>query len=97
MSESNVVYKIRNKDGLYSTGGSSPSFTKNGKVWNSKSALNNHIRMLIDYASSWNEKSKSIDVYKDCELITIFISKVEVETCSLEDLINDIRNIRDKK
>lgn len=28
-----IVYKIRNKDGLFASGGKRPNWTKNGKVW----------------------------------------------------------------
>ena len=42
-----IVYKIRRKaDGMFSTGGSSPSFTKNGKIWKQKGHLTNHLNQL---------------------------------------------------
>lgn len=46
------VYKIKNKDGRFSRGGYQIDFTKNGKTWNIKGALNNHISQiagLFDY------------------------------------------------
>jgi len=44
---SDVVYRIKNKDGLYSTGGLKPKFVrKNGKVWLSLTALKSHLRQF---------------------------------------------------
>lgn len=43
-SETYKVWKIRRKsDGLFSTGGTWPSFTKKGKEWKTLSALSSHI------------------------------------------------------
>lgn len=40
MNNNMIYYKIRRKsDGLYSTGGMTPSFTKQGKVWHTKGGL----------------------------------------------------------
>ena len=39
-----VVYKIRNKEGLYSTGGQNPRFVKGGKVWNTLGHIKQHLR-----------------------------------------------------
>lgn len=40
------VYKIRNAQGLFSSGGMHPQFSKKGKVWTTKSALSNHISLV---------------------------------------------------
>lgn len=40
------VWKIRNKDGLWSNGGSVPSFSKRGKVWNNLGHLKNHLNSM---------------------------------------------------
>lgn len=45
------VYKIRNKDGLFSTGTSSPRWTKEGKTWTSLGKLKNHLNLFI---TEWN-------------------------------------------
>lgn len=43
------VYKIRNKtSGLFSTGGSSPGFTKVGKTWSTIGYLKSHLTMWAD-------------------------------------------------
>jgi hypothetical protein len=44
-----LAYKIRRKgDGLFSSGGSVPLFSKTGKTWTSKNALANHLRLVWD-------------------------------------------------
>ena len=40
------VYKIKNKNGLYSSGGTSPRFVKDGKCWGSIRQLKNHLRQF---------------------------------------------------
>jgi hypothetical protein len=55
-----TVYKIRNKQGKYSTGGSYPRFTKAGKVWTSLGALKQHLDLVT-----------TPRVYKDCELVEL--------------------------
>lgn len=53
-----VVYKIKNKDGLYSTGGTTPKFVKDGKVWSKLSHLKNHLR-------SFKPKPRKVKFYND--------------------------------
>lgn len=53
-------YKIQNKEGKFSTGGLFPKWTKMGKTWNSKAALNSHFALLRDGKGRWP--------YHDCEL-----------------------------
>jgi len=51
------LYMIRRRaDGLYSTGGSWPGFTNNGKMWSSMKALNTHLSQVYsgDY---WNKQA----------------------------------------
>lgn len=54
----NKVYKIRNKEGLFSIGGMEPIFTTRGKAWGAKCDIYNHFSILV---------KKSI--YKDCILM----------------------------
>jgi hypothetical protein len=64
-------YKIRRKsDGLFSTGGSSPRFTKTGKSWSNRGNLDRHLGMLLQ-----NRNIGALPAYKDCEVIT-FITEV---------------------
>jgi hypothetical protein len=40
------VYKIRNSEGLHSTGGISMRWMKNGKTWVALQHINSHINMV---------------------------------------------------
>ena len=65
-------YKIRRKsDGLFSTGGSSPRFSKQGKSWSSRGNLDRHLGMLLQYP----DRHWGLPQYEDCEVIT-FITEV---------------------
>lgn len=44
----NATYKIRRiSDGLFSSGGTAPYFTKQGKSWTSEGALKNHLNQFF--------------------------------------------------
>lgn len=43
------VYRIRNGKGLWSNGGSTPTFSSRGKAWVSLGALKSHIRQLAEH------------------------------------------------
>lgn len=65
-----VVYKIRRKsDGLFSTGGSVPSWTENGKTWNTRGALSNHMAQLRD--PYYSRTRRIDDIYGDAEVVVI--------------------------
>lgn len=80
-----TIYKIKRlSDGKYSTGGSRPSFTTNGKAWTNIGHLKNHLNLVIEsnyeyHVSGYfvveykNRKmawplNYALDVYKDCEI-----------------------------
>lgn len=44
------AFKIKNKDGLFSTGGYTPRWTKRGKTWGSFQAIKLHLRLFCDYS-----------------------------------------------
>lgn len=72
------IYQIRRKiDGLFSTGGSYPSFRKSGKKWLTRSALSNHLAILDDGLKS--------RCYKDCEIVRIEILETEVSTIDVSN------------
>jgi len=55
------IYMIRRpRDGLYSTGGAYPYFSKFGKVWTRKHLLRAHLRIVADPT-----------VYNDCAVVTM--------------------------
>jgi len=68
------IYKIRNKEGKYSTGGFKPRWSREGRVW-TKRSLHLYLNMLKKevYSSniSWTE------FYKDCELVELSETKSE--------------------
>ena len=89
MADKKFVYMIRRKsDGLYSAGGTTPIFTKNGKTWSSIGALKNHLNQAIirDYGyKPWkndnNKKSvyiyRDFETYADCEIVAFEIVTTE--------------------
>lgn len=40
------IYKIENKDGMFSTGTMHPRWTKKGKIWQSLGAVKRHLRQF---------------------------------------------------
>lgn len=58
-----ILYQIQNSKGLYSTGGYTPRFSRNGKVWVGKAAMAGHLAVM---------PSK---VYDDCIIIEIDCTK----------------------
>ena len=49
------IYMIRRRhDGLYSTGGSWPNFTHNGKMWGSMGSLNAHLTNIYS-GNGWEK------------------------------------------
>lgn len=86
------VYKIRRKsDGLFSSGGSSPNFTKTGKVWRDRRALNLHLNMLLQYPHS----DRGITQYKDCEVITLVTEVTDYE--DIGKYIGVVKERRDER
>lgn len=49
------IYKLRNKDGLFSSGGSSPVFTEKGKMWHGIGHVKLHLNSLLKY--EWRYKT----------------------------------------
>ena len=78
------VYKIRDENGLYSTGGTSPEFNKNGKTWNNIGHVKNHLRQFFDRTSYRRNRS---ELYDNAEIIAIEISETEVEKQPVQDMI----------
>ncbi len=81
-----IIYRIRNKEtGLYSLGGSYPSFSKKGKIWKSKANLTNH----------FSHVNKSYYIrYNNCEIISFEVSEIEN---GKEDVSIYLQKIRDKE
>lgn len=63
------VYKIRNKDGLFSSGGMRPNWVKQGKIWQQLGHVHSHIQQLTsNYTPA--------DVYKDAEVVEAEITEI---------------------
>ena len=67
------IYKIRRRsDGLFSGGGTYPTFSKKGKVWTARGHVTSHLSQF-----SGGSKNR---YYKDCEVVCIVIQEVDADT-----------------
>lgn len=79
----NLIYKIRRKsDGLFSTGGNCPKFTKVGKTWKAIGHVKNHLGALrngngLPYYADDLVRPTAVagvvifnNIYEDCELVS---------------------------
>ena len=85
-----IVYMIQRKsDGLFSKGGTSPQFNKNGKIWGNIGHLKLHLNLFIDYKGERTQWSR--DVYKGCHIVQFEQVMIASGTAklSLDDFIND--------
>jgi|TARA_R110000751_G_scaffold43088_1_gene99679 hypothetical protein len=79
------IYKVRNKDtGLYSAGGTHPSFTSTGKTYSSTGTVRSHIRQfssmverLEEYRSRFQKNLRSYDNHK-LKYAQDFLNSVEI-------------------
>ena len=86
------VYKIRRKtDGLYSVGGSHPSFSKNGKIWKQRNHLSSHMNLLTQ---QWGVGKH---IYDNCELVTYEVVEKEVDSISLLDYLQEREELREAR
>jgi len=82
MTDRVFVYAIRRRsDGLFSTGGSSPKFTKKGKRWSTIGHVKAHLSMFVGFGYD------NSSVYAGCELVAFEISTVETEKIAMEQLM----------
>jgi hypothetical protein len=82
MSQTETIFKIRNKaDGLFSSGGMDPSWSKKGKRWRGIGPLKNHLNLI---------KRR---VYAGCEVVEIEVTFKETSNY----LVADLLDARDKK
>ena len=76
-----LVYKIKStKTGLFSKGGSTPSFSKTGKVWTNIGHVRNHINVLDNHGHR---------IYREqeVELVTYEIAESIVDVTTLDELL----------
>lgn len=87
------LYKIRNKEGLFSTGGMCPYFNKTGKTWAGIGPLKNHLNCVEEGVNySWRAKrdkySEVFIAYEGCDIVEFEIVMNEKSKVSIEDFIN---------
>lgn len=67
-----IIYKIRNKNGEFSTGGSRPSFSKaGGKSWNRLQDVKTHLS-YVHGSFNWAKP------YETCELVKYEVTEIEI-------------------
>lgn len=73
-----TIYKIRHKKtGRFSTGGSNPRFTEDGKIFK-KGALTRHLQVIS--GREFNARFLRRNPYEDCEVVTFELRLEEVGT-----------------
>lgn len=76
------IYKIRNEDGLFSTGGENPQFIKTGKVWPEFRFVKSHLTLI-------KENTKRKNPYKNCKLVVYDAVFESEEDINFESEIKD--------
>lgn len=90
-----TIFKIRRKsDGLFSTGGTSPSFNAKGKVWKARNHVTSHMKQ-IGY-QYYNPKTKD-DYYRDCEVVEYEVVETEVSAVPALDWKESPKTLRAKQ
>lgn len=74
------VYRIRDKDGRYSSGGKDPDFTKAGKTWANIGHVKNHIRQFMG-------RHRISEIYNDAEIVEIEVEEKDLKTMSINDVM----------
>jgi DNA gyrase/topoisomerase IV subunit A len=63
------IYKIRNPDGLFSTGGEVPTFTAKGKVWRARGHITSHLVFARNLYPKGTEVVR-YQVYEEADALT---------------------------
>ena len=86
------LYKIVNKNGLFSSGGTRPYFTKSGKTWKGIGPLKNHFHLLETLAhhgyKTGNKLNETSVVYEDCHIVEYKVVIDEESKVSIEEFVN---------
>lgn len=75
------VFRIRDKNGLYSTGGQSPNFTKGGKTWSNIGHVKSHLRQF---------DGRFLEVYAEAEIVCVEYTEKDVESFDILDFMDDL-------
>ncbi len=84
------IYKIRNAEGLFSTGGSYPNFNARGKSWSHRGHLSNHLAQL-------GKHGQSDYIRQGCEVVTYELVQTESDTVSITDYIDGVTERRKRR
>lgn len=84
-----IVYKIQRADGLFSSGGTSPRFSKKGKSWAQRGHVTNHLGQLSN-----REKEK---FYFDCNVVEFEIVEIAMNNISVFDWKPTDKTLRAKE
>ena len=89
-----TVYKIRRKsDGLFSMGGSWPSFNKNGKIWKQKGHLTSHLNLIFENCIRTERNH-----YDDCEIVAYQLIEMPIgPAMSIEQYMHIAKQKKDEK
>jgi hypothetical protein len=83
------VYKIRSKKtGLFSTGGSSPRWSKKGKIWAGSGPLNNHLNVIKEYGGY----GKIVYDREEAELVEYELIEQEISSTALAEHIKGVED-----
>jgi hypothetical protein len=78
---SEIWYRIRSKrTGKFSKGGTSPSFSKHGKLW-TRANLLRHLKMFAPFSGYMPHISK---VYDNCELVIYELNESNIAAITSE-------------
>lgn len=86
-----VVYAIQRQDGLFSSGGTWPSFGKQPKIWRTVGHIKNHLNGVMGH-SYWcrQEMIKKAAVYANCEIVEFVLqSRIDQSDLRLKEIIAD--------
>ena len=76
------LFKImRVPDGLFSTGGACPRFTKKGKNWRQRGHITSHM----------NQLSSPAKIYADCRIVEYELTMTEIDSMAVSSYVELIR------
>ncbi len=79
-----TVYKIRNRaNGLYSTGGAHPTWSKKGKTWARMSLIQSHLRQVM-------ARRNNIQLYNEADIVEVEVTEKETKS---EDCLSKIHDM----
>lgn len=90
LSRTKEVYKIQRPDGLFSTGGYKPHFSKTGKMWKRLGDLTQHLNIVRSTAYNNN-------VYGECNILKYLLVAEIIQSTPIGKQIEGIKERECKK